>query len=262
MVDYSKVPDEIKQLNQWVCCWNNSKVPMKAFEKKAASSVAPDTWSSFEKAQEAVENGYYDNIGFVFADNGVVGIDIDVGFEDGFLSPLCADIMQKCHSYTEKSRSGRGVHILLRGKLPFPGKNNLAGVEIYQARRFFIVTGKQLIFPTIIENQEAIDYVVQKYFPEAEKTGTGRSGMVQKIYAPTFRKPEDGKIFVRPDYPPIISGGRNLSLTSLAGAMHNTGYSKGQIYSELLYVNKTQCKPPLREREIQSICESVTRYRR
>jgi len=190
-----------------------------------------------------------------------VGIDIDAGFDDGLLTPLCADIMSKCQSYTEKSKSGRGVHILLHGTLPFSGRNNLAGVEIYRARRFFIMTGKVLIFPEIIENQAAIDYVVNKYFPETERTNS-KSPLVQRIYRPLFRKPADGKIFVRPDYPEIVSGGRNLSLTSLAGAMHNTGYSKRQIYDELRFVNQNRCKPPLHDRELQTITESVTRYRR
>ena len=67
-MDYSRIPDELKNLNQWVCTWDNSKIPMKAFEKKAASSTAPDTWASFEQAQAAVESGHYDQIGFVFAD--------------------------------------------------------------------------------------------------------------------------------------------------------------------------------------------------
>ena len=187
-MDYSRIPEELKNQNQWVCAWDGSKVPMRAFERKAASSTAPDTWSTFEQAEWAVENGHYDHIGYVFADQNIVGIDIDAGFEDGLMTPLCADIMQACHSYTEKSRSGRGVHILMRGKLPFSGKNNLAGVEIYQARRFFIMTGKVLIFPEIIDNQEAIDYVVEKYFKETEKTGNN-SSMVQRIYSPKFPKP-------------------------------------------------------------------------
>ena len=261
-MDYSKIPEELKQLNQWVCTWNTSKIPMKAFEKKAASSTAPDTWSSFKQAKWAVENGYYDNLGFVFADNGVVGIDIDKGFEDGLMTPLCANIMQACRSYTEKSRSGRGVHILLRGNLPFHGKNNLAGVEIYKTQRFFIMTGQQLVFPTIVENQEAVDYIVKKYFTEVERQNNGKSAMVQKIYFPKFRKPENGKIFIRPDYPPIASGGRNLSLTSLAGKMHNTGYTPMHIYAELKFVNMTQCNPPLEDWELQSITKSVTRYKR
>lgn len=106
-MDYSRIPEELKNQNQWVCAWDGSKVPMRAFERKAASSTAPDTWSTFEQAEWAVENGHYDHIGYVFADQNIVGIDIDAGFEDGLMTPLCADIMQACHSYTEKSRSGR-----------------------------------------------------------------------------------------------------------------------------------------------------------
>lgn len=260
-MDYARIPAELKALDQWVCAWENSKIPMRAFERKAASSTAPETWSSFEQAQAAVEAGYYDNIGFVFADNGIVGIDIDTGFADGLLTPMCADIMQRCRSYTEKSRSGRGVHILLRGELPFYGKNNRKGVEIYRARRFFIMTGKVLLFPEVIENQAAIDHVVNTYFLETERDGKP-SSLVQRIYSPQYRKPQNGTVYLRAEYPEIPSGGRNLSLTSLAGAMHNTGYSKAQIYAELCFVNQTRCKPPLPVRELQTICDSVTRYRR
>lgn len=255
------IPDELKQLNQWVCCWNGSKCPMKAFERKGASSTDPSTWSTYKQAEWAVKAGYYDNVGFVFANNRIVGIDIDAGFADGLLTPLCADIMQHCQSYTEKSRSGRGVHILLRGMLPFPGKNNLHGVEIYQSKRFFIMTGKVLIFPEIIENQAAIDYVVQKYFPSAEKTGKS-DNRIQRVYNPVWFEPKNGKIPLRPEYPEILSGCRNLCLTSLAGTLHNTGYTKKQIYDELRVVNQNRCKPPLPDRELQSITESVTRYRR
>ena len=92
MMDYTGIPQELKELNQWVCTWDN----------------APDTWSSFDQAKGAVESGYYDHVGFVFADNGIVGIDIDQGFEDGLLTPLCADIMQSCHSYTESPRAAEG----------------------------------------------------------------------------------------------------------------------------------------------------------
>jgi hypothetical protein len=262
-MDYSRIPDELKDLKQWVCAWNTSKIPMNALVCKAASTSLPETWTSFAEAREAVEQGRYDHIGFVFADNRVVGIDIDAGFEDGLMTPLCADIMSACRSYTEKSRSGRGVHIFLRGNLPFSGKNNLHGVEIYKARRFFIMTGKVLIFPEIKENQAAIDYVVQTYFPEPERTGvSGKAPSGQKIYTPAWPKPAGGSIRIRPDYPQIPVGARNLSLTSLAGAMHNTGYTRGQIYHELQFVNRTQCTPPLPDREVQTISESVTKYRR
>ena len=260
-MDYSKIPNELKRLNQWVCCWDNSKIPMRTFEHKAASSTACDTWGSYSEAVWAVENGFYDHIGFVFADNGLVGIDIDTGFDNGLMTPLCADIMNACQSYTEKSKSGRGVHILLRGDLPFAGKNNLSGVEIYKSRRFFIMTGKVLIFKDIIDNQSAIDYVLSKYFPIIDKEGSN-SILGQKIYTPIYKKPKNGKVYVRPDYPVIKSGGRNLSLTSLAGSMHTIGYNRQEILNELYYVNQTKCDPPLDKREVESITNSIVRYRR
>ena len=185
MVYYDNIPEELKKLDQWVCANDGSKVPMKAWENEAASSTNPETWSDFETALESYNQHYYDYCGFVFADNGYVGIDIDEGYdEDGLMSVLGADIVGKCHSYTEKSRSGRGFHILLRGTLPFKGKNNLAGVEIYKAARYFIMTGNTLLYREIIENQEAIDCVVEKYFPEARETSDKVVVGRDKIYGP------------------------------------------------------------------------------
>ena len=142
---YEKIPSELKEKAQWVNVWNSSKVPMQTGQKKAASSVLPDTWGTFDCAVLNVANGIYDGIGYVFNDDGLIGIDIDDGFSDGLLNPLAADIIGHCGSYTEKSRSGRGVHILLKGFLPFKGRNNRAGVEIYRSGRYFIMTGKVII---------------------------------------------------------------------------------------------------------------------
>lgn len=259
---YENIPEELKSLDQWVCANDGSKVPMKAFENEAASSTNSDTWSDFETALSSWENGYYDYCGFVFADNGYVGIDIDDGFdEDGFLSPTAVDIIGRCKSYTEKSRSGRGFHILLRGTLPFKGRNNLKGVEIYKEARYFILTGNTLLYKEIIENQEAIDYVVEKYFPESRESNI--KNVRDRIYHPVWEEPViNGRIKLRPVYPRIPDGSRNICLTSLAGLLHNQGYSKAQIYDELLYANDTACDPPLERYELRTICNSVTRYKR
>jgi len=131
MIYSENIPDELKALKQWVCASENSKVPMRAFEMLPASSADGSTWSDFSTALQAVESHAYDYCGFVFNDNGLVGIDIDRGFDEyGLMSPLAADIIGACRSYTEKSRSGRGFHIILRGALPFKGKT------IYTAWRF------------------------------------------------------------------------------------------------------------------------------
>lgn len=260
-MNLNNIPEALKKLNQWVCTRGDRKIPMRADINEAASSVDESTWSSFNTARTSVEYGLNDYVGFVFNDNGIVGIDIDDGYdESGFISPLAADIIGKCESYTEKSKSGTGFHILLYGDLPFKGKNNLKGVEIYKSARYFIMTGDTLLYDNMVENQEAIDYVIEKYFPEVRE-GESNRGVSNRIYTPIWVKTE-GKIGLRPEYPPIPDGTRNISLTSLAGQWHTLGYSKEEIYRELLYVNSIACHPPLDIDEIQCITNSVTRYRR
>lgn len=261
---FENIPNELKELNQWVVARYDSKVPLNTYDGTAASSTNPSTWGDYDTAAGLVENCLVDNIGFVFADNGFVGIDVDTGYDqDGFITELAADIIGKCHSYTEKSRSGRGFHILLRGTLPFNGKNNLKGVEIYKAARYFIMTGDTILYRDIIENQEAIDYVVEKYFPETRSSSENMVVGRDKIYSPVWEEPViEGRIKLRPVYPRIPDGSRNICLTSLAGMLHNQGYSKSQIYDELLYANTVACDPPLDRNELRTICNSVTRYKR
>jgi len=51
-------------------------------------------------------------------------------------------------------------------------------------------------------------------------------------------------------------------LASLAGCLHNVGYSKREIYMLLCKVNSEKCKPPLSDREVMNITDSITRYER
>ena len=257
----NNIPIELRKLNQWVGVGMNGKVPMRVDTLFPASSTNPDTWCSFVEMKEALELGEIFYPGFVFNDNGIVGIDIDDGYdEDGFLSDIAVDIISKCKSYTEKSKSGRGFHILIKGDLPFKGKNNLKGVEIYKVARYFIMTGDTLVYRNIEENQEVIDYIIEKYFPEIRENKTDKP-VTDTIYTPQWSKP-NGKIPLKPKYKPIPDGARNLSLTSLAGQLHNVGYTKEDIYKELLYVNSVACNPPLNNNEIQCIVNSVTKYKR
>lgn len=258
-----KIPKELKDLPQWVCAWDNSKCPMRAWEMKAASSSDPATWVDFDFAIRATA---YDWCGFVFADNGYVGIDIDTGYdEDGFISQLGADIIGRCKSYTEVSRSGRGFHILLRGELPFEGANNKHGVEIYKTKRYFILTGKTVLFDEIIDNQDAIDYVVATYFKDVKPIRhRGQTKTISfKNYSPTWTDVcKEGRVKLRPDYPQITPGSRNVSMLSLAGTLRNLGYGADEVLSELRIANKTACKPPLSDVEIQRIVKSIMRYDR
>ena len=258
MNHFENIPKEMQWLHQWVRVGKNSKVPM-SDTGRCASSSDPGTWMSFDAAKAwATTQGA--DVGFVFHDNGIVGIDIDRGYdEDGLMTPLAADIISACNSYTERSRSGRGFHIILLGKLPFAGKNNRAGVEIYQNGRYFITTGDVVLFDQLRENQAALDYILETYFPETLREGVSAG---ERVYTPQWDVPRNGRVKLRPVYPRIPDGCRNICLTSLAGMLHNQGYSKQQIYEEISYANVSACDPSLDDSEVRSIVNSVARYKR
>jgi len=78
-------PQELKDQQAWVC-YNieevpgrdkPTKVPYNPLSRKKASSKAPITWTTFDKAVEAKNRYKYIGIGYVFSKNGYVGIDID-----------------------------------------------------------------------------------------------------------------------------------------------------------------------------------------
>lgn len=53
---------------------------------------------------------------------------------------------------------------------------------------------------------------------------------------------------------------RNVTLTSIAGAMRRKGFDQQTIESALLRINTSQCEPPLSEQEVLRIAQSVSRY--
>lgn len=58
----------------------------------------------------------------------------------------------------------------------------------------------------------------------------------------------------------IADGGRNNTLTSIAGTMRRRGLSEAAIDAALQQVNAEQCDPPLPVAEVQAIAKSVAHY--
>ena len=183
MEEYNNIPDEMKQLKNWLV-WRlvdkggekPSKVPF-SVSGGSASVSNPNTWGTFKSAVAAYETGEYDGIGFVFTDTPFVGIDIDscVNTETGEISAAASDIIETTQSYTELSQSGKGFHIILRGALP-QGRRRKGSFEMYGSGspRYFAMTGKVWEGRRqIAENQAAINRVHKKYIeppkPDAPK---------------------------------------------------------------------------------------------
>lgn len=257
------IPPELRGLQRWVCSNADSKMPMRAFAAAAASVSKPDTWATFEEAEECVEGGIYEYAGFVFDHDGLIGIDIDCGFdEDGLPTEEALAAISACRSYTEVSKSGKGFHIICKGEIPFRGRNNRKGWEIYREGRFFVLTGQTVMFSDIADAQEGIDAVLEAHFSDEVSESSGSAGTRQKIWKPSYIKSDDGKLPLCPTFEPVSSGSRHLSLVSYCGQIHRALAHKETLLKMAESVNERYMVPPLEEVEVRQIVDSVTRYRR
>ena len=143
-VQVESIPEQLKARPQWVV-WKAvgnkpDKVPYSVRTGRRASSTDIMTWSTFEEALEAYENGEYAGLGFVFSSaDPYTGIDLDNCVDaDGEIAGWALEIVHYFDSYTEFSATGTGLHIIVCGDVPNRRKGN---VEVYSSKRFFTVTG-------------------------------------------------------------------------------------------------------------------------
>ncbi|MFH5801586.1 hypothetical protein [Haladaptatus sp. CMAA 1911] len=143
------VPSPLIDLEQWVCWREQSrgdkltKVPINPATGRFASTDNPETWANFDDVRSYALDGSATGIGFVFTnDDPFVGIDLDDARDPDEEIPRewAATIIDQLDSYTERSPSGTGYHVLIKGNLP-PGRNRRGDVELYETGRFFTVTG-------------------------------------------------------------------------------------------------------------------------
>jgi putative DNA primase/helicase len=150
-------PDELRNRRQFVL-WKLRKRRDKSGETKwdkvphqpggdFADTTDLMTWCSFEDALEALEEGKHGfrGIGFVFSSaDPYTGIDLDDCRDPatGELEEWAKQIVRKLDGYSELSPSGKGVHIIVRGKVQKP--RNTKRIEAYSAERFFTMTGRIL----------------------------------------------------------------------------------------------------------------------
>ena len=143
------IPDELKARPQWVC-WRFALDSKKRWTKhpynprtgKMASHSELMTWSGFETVHEAYETGRYDGVGFIFCSGDpYTGVDLD-GCRDpetGEVEVWAVEIVHYLDSYTELSPSGKGLHVIVKGKAPKALK--LPYIEMYSIERFFTMSG-------------------------------------------------------------------------------------------------------------------------
>ncbi len=162
-IDLNNIPEELRELDQWVA-WKTLKYPLNALTGKHASTSDPSTWCSFKEACEAIEEGIALGVGFVFTDDDpYTAIDLDKVITDDDMSDQADSIIKQMDSYTEISRSGHGIHIIVRGD-----KNTAAcrkgQVEVYETKRYFALTGNIYGGHEEIEDRQAeLDTLCDNY---------------------------------------------------------------------------------------------------
>lgn len=161
----ANIPAEMQAFDQWVV-WRleykqgdtlrllkPTKIPYSLDGNKASVSD-PSTWASFEAVVGASlhsiepcdpdaptsETGF-SGVGFVFTKaDPFVGVDLDCSGGDAVIDARQKDIFTNLNSYSERSPSGMGLHIICKGMLPGAGRKR-GFVEVYDTGRFFTMTG-------------------------------------------------------------------------------------------------------------------------
>lgn len=140
---FSGIPVELRALPQWVVSATDGR-PISALTGRSAKSNDPRTWATFDEAAEACEARGPDYLpAFALtADDPYCAVDLD-DKPDRPASPetraLFDTIVAGLDSYTEQSRSGRGIHVVVRAELPAPLKT--ANVEVFDRAHFVTLTG-------------------------------------------------------------------------------------------------------------------------
>lgn len=173
---WGRIPEEMRARPQWLLASADShgdlKVPTTldaAGMPRAGSSTGRETWLTFETAAAAAWH-YGLAIGYVVAaDDPFVCIDLDVKNATNENDPAKwtpndvvqghGMIMGTFDSYTERSQSGQGLHIWVKGPNFGKGcKRNF--VEVYCQERFLVTTGDVVLDKPIRDDAVAGEMVM------------------------------------------------------------------------------------------------------
>lgn len=197
------IPEELKSLKQW-CVWKyeerngkTTKIPYDPNTLKHAKSNDEQTWADLDTARQVLQKTDANGLGFFFKPP-YMGIDLDDVAEDierfkqgQHTDNIVSEFYNTLKSYGETSPSGKGIHIILKGRVP-DTKKRRNNVEMYDKGRFFTMTGNTLgKYENITEaNLEELyekyiqppkNNVIQHQFKEASFHELNESEIINKI---------------------------------------------------------------------------------
>ena len=172
---YDNIPEELTWTNQWcvaaIASKGQYKVPGHISRGVLFGADPTDrrSWHDFETVREFAEAHPPHGLGFVLSkDDPYVCIDLDIknSFNEKDQSKWTSQVnIDRFHqiitafgSFTERSTSGQGFHIWVRGSIGKGAKRD--GVEVYSQERFMVCTGNVYSGSEILERQDLLDLLV------------------------------------------------------------------------------------------------------
>lgn len=260
-----------------------TKIPYQTNGQKA-SSVDPRQWTTFENAQRFIE--HFSGIGFTISKEfPLLCIDLDhVLKDDEITRDDLYILLQACNTYTEKSPSGDGLHIIFELEQHFSLVTNKkvnddgTAIEVYTEGRYFTYTGNKYkdSSDTVrkIGQEEALELLRMVGYP------WGKTAEVQPQIAPeqvTYSMPNEKlleKMFKSKggtrlkrlydgdikDYNNDASAADAALITQLA-FWTNKNYAQTEemwLASPLGQREKTQQRKDYRDRTINNVFATVT----
>jgi hypothetical protein len=250
-------PKELTERKQWIT-WrlgpNGEKLPN-------GKSNDPSTWCSYEEIKD------FDKIAFVFsADDPFVGIDLDDCItEGGVFNDVSGDAFATFYglAYCERSFSGKGLHLIVRGKKPDWAVCKRGNVECYDHSRFWIMTGDvEYGWEQIYHCQDELEHFLDKYLRKQEPKPKPQVSLAPiVIHRSAIEIIERAKHYVD-NCQAAGEGSRNSVGFGISGHLHAMRGLNGEqldmsdVISMMMLWNERN-SPPLEAKEIESLARNA-----
>jgi hypothetical protein len=178
------------------------------------------------------------NLGVVLPEN-VVVLDVD--------GPKGQETFDKLNlPPTSKVKTGRGAHYYFKCDEGFPAsKNKLEGIDLKDCKSGYIVS------PPSIHHSGKKYHFMRNCPKSPAKLPQGFLERISKDEARTVTFEKVTK---------VTQGGRNNALASYAGYFRFKGLDDNTISEMLKTLNRSICKPPLDDHEVDTIANSIGKY--
>lgn len=240
-LDPAVVPADLRAARRWVTWRDVGGKKLPSGRNGADGWQLPESWMTFE---EAVGRG--PNVGFVLGD-GFTGLDLDDCRDPGSgkVHPLAEDVVLEhaAGCYAEVSPSGTGLKVFGRADIPgvelkFNGDGSPKVTKTFApGGSYFTVTGDCVNTEGLGDLTRALE-VASMMWGGGGGEGRERPGPLPGV---------------------VAEHARNETLTREAGRLRRLGFDEAEILAALRAVNERRCRPPLDEREVESVARSIAK---